>query len=347
MRPGTRRRLRLLLRVVIAGAVVGGVYGTLASFASRGMAFHGALVGVFNGALLSAVIGAVETFGHRTPLGRRLEEAPFLLSVGLKGAFYGALIALVVAGDVGVRLFDLHAASAPLQNPLAPLSLVFSFAVTFLFIFVLEMGRLVGGQALRDVVLGRYHRPRVEERFFLFVDVVGSTTLAERLGPTGAHQFLRRVFGLAADPIDDHEGEVHQYVGDEVVVTWPLDRGRRGGNALACFFAIARELERAAPAFEREFGGVPRIRGALHAGEVISGEVGESRRALVFHGDVMNTAARIEQLTRELGRRYLVSGDALDRLSPGADFALDDVGLQRIRGRESPVPIFAVEVKPR
>jgi adenylate cyclase len=347
MRPGTRRRLGLLLRLVIIGAAVGGVYGSLVSLVSRGMVVHGALIGVINGALISGCIGGLEIFSGRTSLGRRLEEAPFLVTVGLKGMVYGAVITVVVAGEAGGRLLPLHAVPSPFQNPLAPLSLVFSFAVTFLFIFILEVGRLVGGRALRDVVLGRYHRPRVEERFFLFVDVVGSTTLAERLGPTAAHQFLRRVFGLAAGPIEDHEGEIHQYVGDEVVVTWLLDRGRRRGNALACFFGIARALEGAAPTFEQEFGGMPRIRGALHAGAVISGEVGESRRALVFHGDVMNTTARIEQMTRDLGRRYLVSGDALDRLSPVSEYALDDVGLQRVRGREAPVRVFAVEAKPR
>jgi adenylate cyclase len=347
MRPRTRRRLGLLLRLMIIGGAVGGVYGGLVSLVSRGMVVHGALIGVINGVLISGFIGGGEILSVQTSLRRLREQTPFLVTVGLKGVVYGAVITVVVAGEVGGRLLPWHAVPSPFRNPLAPLSLVFSFAVTFLFIFVLEMGRLVGGRALRDVVLGRYHRPRVEERFFLFVDVVGSTTLAERLGPTAAHQFLRRVFGLAAGPIDDHEGEVHQYVGDEVVVTWLLDRGRHRGNALACFFGIARALERAAPAFEREFGGAPRIRGALHAGQVISGEVGESRRALVFHGDVMNTTARIEQMTRELGRRYLVSGDALDRLSPVSEYALDDVGLQRVRGRESPVRVFAVEAKPR
>jgi len=55
---------------------------------------------------------------------------------------------------------------------------------------------------------------------------VGSTPLAERLGPASVHEFLNRVFQLASDPIDDHEGEIYQYVGDEVVITWLLPIGR-------------------------------------------------------------------------------------------------------------------------
>jgi adenylate cyclase len=61
------------------------------------------------------------------------------------------------------------------------------------------------------------------------------------------------------------------------------------------------------------------LRAALHAGPVISGEIGESKRDIVFHGDVMNTATRLEQATRDLDRRFLVSADALNRLTAATD----------------------------
>ena len=73
-------------------------------------------------------------------------------------------------------------------------------------------------------------------------------------------------------------------------MTWAVADGRDDARPLACFFAIERALERAAQPFAREFGVAPRLRAALHAGPVITGEVGGSRRAIVFHGDVMNTA---------------------------------------------------------
>ncbi|HEY5724632.1 MAG TPA: hypothetical protein VIX40_01615, partial [Methylomirabilota bacterium] len=77
-------------------------------------------------------------------------------------------------------------------------------------ILLLQMGRLVGERTLRDIVFGRYHRSRTEERFFLFVDIIGSTPLAERVGPGAVHRFLGEVFRLASDPIDDERGEVYQ-----------------------------------------------------------------------------------------------------------------------------------------
>ena len=133
--------------------------------------------------------------------------------------------------------------------------------------------------------------------------------IATKIGPEAIHRFLGEVFRLASDPIDDHRGEVHQYVGDEIVITWPVAEGRPGARPLACFFAIEQAIGQAEAYFLREFGAAPRLRAALHAGPVISGEVGGSRRAIVYHGDVMNTTSRIEQATRDLGRSFLVSGD--------------------------------------
>ena len=167
---------------------------------------------------------------------------------------------------------------------------------------------------MRAIGLGRYHQPRPEERFFLFIDIVGSTPVAERLGALSVHRYLNRIFQETADPIDDHGGDVYQYVGDEIVVTWLVPQARAGARPLGCLFAIEAALLAAASEFEREFGTVPRLRAALHAGEVVTGEAGGSRRAIVFHGDVMNATSRIEDLTRTLGHAFLVSEDEFDEV---------------------------------
>lgn len=344
MRPGTRRRLGLFAIGVLASMLAGTMYGAVAAYIWLHAPVTGAVVGLIHGFAISAPIAAVEIFAARSRIGRMLDQAPFLVTVAVKGLLYGTIITLVVLGELGVHRVQVQRyAAAPFDNPFAPLSVAVSFLMAFIFIFVLEMSRIVGGRTLRDIVLGRYHRPRSEERFFLFVDIAGSTPLAERIGPPAVNRFLDRVFRISSDPIDDHRGEIYQYVGDEMVITWPLERGRPRSLPVACFFAIERALAAAAPAFERDFGAAPRVRGALHAGPVVSGEVGESRRAIVFHGDVVNTTARLEQATRDLGRRFLVSADALDRLALDGGYALEDLGPQRLRGRDAPVRVFAVD----
>ena len=87
---------------------------------------------------------------------------------------------------------------------------------------------------------------------------------------------------------------------------------------------------------------MPKLRAALHAGEVVTGETGGTRRAIVFHGDVMNTTSRIENATRSLGRPFLVSEDALRRMEGTQGYPLEDLGLQQLRGKEAQLRVYAV-----
>jgi len=359
MRVGAQRRAVMLLRTLGAGALIGAVFGgtTGSGFhdAPRLGALFGVVAGVINGVTITGVIFGAEIFLSPTRFGHALERVPFLLTFAMKVLVYGIVVTLVVGGGLGWRVVanvptllgpDLaRAISEHIKTPVAP-RMARTFFLVGLAIFVLQLSRLVGERTLRDIVFGRYHRSRTEERFFLFVDIIGSTPLAERIGPGAVHRFLGEVFRLASDPIDDVRGEVYQYVGDEIVITWTVTEGREGARPLACFFAIEHALERAASEFEREFGAVPRLRAALHAGPVITGEVGGSRRAIVYHGDVMNTTSRIEQATRDLDRQFLVSGDALERLADLQGFARENLGLQQLRGRTAAMQVYAVTAKP-
>ncbi len=265
MRTGTARRLRVLRRIVIAGMLVGIAYGIVLHLVAYDPTLvevvTGALIGAIHGLLISSAIGALEIFGIRTRLGQCVEGAPFVVTLGVKGTVYGAIVAIVNVVEPGTRAVGLSPAVGRMQM----VAVIFSVVATTAFIFVWQISRIVGGRTLQNWVLGRYHRPRPEQRFFLFIDVVGSTPLAERLGPDAVHQFLNRVFLLASDPIDDYGGEIYQYVGDEMVITWTVLKGAPEARPLRCFAAIEAALEAAAPEFARLFGVAPRVRGALHA----------------------------------------------------------------------------------
>jgi adenylate cyclase len=332
--------------VVLIGTVIGVAYGSLKGFASQGAPGLGGMIGAIHGSTIAITIGLIEIFATRTRLGRALEQAPLVVTVLIKGLVYVAVIAGVTAGEFGARVLGVRPGQPPLQSPFSLLSGVFSLVFIGGFIFVLQISRIVGSRTLRDLVLGRYHRPRSEQRFFLFVDVVGSTGLAERVGPLAVHRFLNRVFSLAADPVADYHGEIYQYVGDEMVVTWTVTVGRVEARPVACFFAIEETLTAAAREFERDFGTMPRLRARLHAGTVITGEIGESKREIVFHGDVMNTASRLEQATRALACQFLVSEEARSLLLGADQYAFRALGLQALRGRVTPVQVHAITRKP-
>lgn len=357
MRFSTKRHLTVFLLRLCASAALGVLFGaavgaTVLRPPVPGAVF-GALAGAVYGALLMVLIGGAEMFLPRTRIGQALDRASLLATIAVKALIYSAVILAVIGGRVGLQVATIvadmtvggdfaRALEQQARTTFRPGHLVaVAFLVVFTFLLLHQLIQLVGNRTFRAIASGRYHRPRTEERFFLFVDIVGSTPLAERLGPAAVHDFLDRVFRIASDPIDDHAGEVYQYVGDEMVVTWTVPEGRASARPLACLFAIEDALRLAEADFQRRFGAVPRLRAALHAGTVTTGEVGGSRRAIVFHGDVMNTASRLENATRELQRPFLVSEDALSRLEGKEGYVLADLGPQQLRGRAAPVHVYA------
>jgi adenylate cyclase len=360
MNPFASRRLWMtyiaaIRFVLVLGVIFGVSVGALMLKPPLMGAIFGALSACFDFTLMMGAIGAFEIFVPRTSLGRRLFARPFLVTVLVKAVLYMAVLVVVIGGRVGptvaVKFMSPEIARALIAQAeptfLRSFLIIVAAMVVFLMVLLRNATQLVGERTFREIAFGRYHRPRQEQRFFLFVDIVGSTPVAERLGPLAVHRYLNRIFQVASDPIDDQRGDVYQYVGDEIVVTWPLAEGRKDARPLACYFAIEAALAAAAPEFEREFGAVPRLRAALHAGEVVAGETGGTRRAIVFHGDVMNTTSRIENKTRELGRPFLVSQDALDRLDGVERYALEDLGLQQLRGRQAELRVYAASLPGR
>jgi adenylate cyclase len=342
-----RERLKLLARIGLVGGAIGAVYGVVFAVTAAGpdADLHRlaiAISGAFTGCLISLSIGAIEILLLRAGPLRNLNALPFLVVVASKSIVYGAIV--IAAVTLVPDWFHLgERAAASTRTPRALMITVgFSLAVTFVFVTVLQAATLLGRRTFRDLILGRYRRPRAERRFFLFVDVVGSSAIAERLGPLDAHRFLAAVFSAVAEPIAEARGEIYQYVGDEIVVTWTEAEGVVQARPLRCLFAMRAALGARAPRFEARFGAVPALRAAVHFGEVIAGEVGDQRRAIVFHGDVMNTASRLEQATRDVGLRFIISRDARDALGALPALELTDLGALPLRGRAGPVHAYGV-----
>lgn len=179
---------------------------------------------------------------------------------------------------------------------------------------------MIGANVLRYFVAGRYHRPTAEERIFLFLDLEGSTTLAERLG----------------------SGEIDQDAGDEVVVTWPLADGVRAATCVRCFFWSRDAVGREAARYTRDFGRVPRFRAGLHGGTVTAGELGDLRRQIVFVGDILNTAARLEEYAKRAGLDLVVSDSLLRRLELPPGVLARRCGELELRGTEAPVGAYSL-----
>ena len=326
------------LGVIVAASVIGAIGFVLAQgyTSPREIA-----AGVAYGLLFSAALGGISLFVLQGPMRMWLSGLSFTANLAVRSAIYAVII-------VPTLYFQLGAIIAGL--PLAPSHksfwIDFIYCVVFLFLanLVLGIANIIGSRAFLNFILGRYHTPVEERRFVLFVDIAGSTGLAERLGGVGIHRLLDRTFRLLSLAVVDYRGEVLNYVGDEVIVTWPERSGTVDCRPLRCFVAMRDELSRASSQFEREFGAVPRIRGSLHFGPVIVGEIGDLKRAIVFNGDVMNTAARLEELSRNVEGGFLASRAAMEQFSSTPPFAVRDLGYLPIRGRADGIDVVGIDV---
>ena len=299
----------------------------------------GIAIGVCYGLLLSLSLGSITLFVFQGPMRGWLAGRSFTMNVAVRSAIYAAIIIPTQWFQLGARVLGLY---VPSSMRVFWISIIFSVVVVVLFNLLLGITGLIGGRTFLNFISGRYHAPVEEKRFVLFVDIVGSTALAERLGGVNIHRLLDRIFHLLTVAVVDYRGEVLNYVGDEVIVTWPERLGAVDCRPLRCFVAMREELARASGQLQREFGVMPQIRGSLHFGTVIIGEIGDVKRAIVFNGDVMNTAARLEELSREVQGGFIASRAAMERFNSASPFAVRDLGRMPIRGRADGIDVVGL-----
>jgi adenylate cyclase len=215
------------------------------------------------------------------------------------------------------------------------------FVVSFLF----EVNSLLGQNVLLSFATGRYHRPRVEQRIFLMIDMKNSTAVGERLGEVDFHRLLNRFIGDLTGSIVLRGGEIHKYVGDELIATWPLAEGLKDARCVRACFGAAARLAELGPVYEREFGERVAFRAGLHCGPVVVGEMGTVKKEITLIGDTLNTTARIVDACRSSGEAVIASAALLQQLTLPPDIAARTLGPTVLRGKENAVDLFALEAK--
>ncbi len=208
--------------------------------------------------------------------------------------------------------------------------------------FLDELHRKLGRDAIFNLVFGKYHQVKQEERLFLFIDLNNSTDIAEEMGEMEFSHFLQDYFYDISEPIARYFGRVYQYVGDEVVVTWPIKKGLRYAVCIRCFFAIQKQIRRFEKQYEKRYGRVPSFKAALHGGNVVVSEVGKYKSEIAYHGDVLNTTARILSKCHELESELLISDWVLERVQLPRYLKVDAMGAWQLKGKQQQVELLSV-----
>jgi adenylate cyclase len=213
--------------------------------------------------------------------------------------------------------------------------------ITFLLFFV-HLDRLLGPGVLLGYVTGRYHRPRREHRIFMFLDLKGSTALADEMDADRYFNFLQRYFTEMSEPILETNAEIYQYVGDEVILTWKMRNGLEEANCIRVFYLIEDQIHSHRDHFLQTYGVVPEFKAGVHAGEVIIAQIGELKSEIVYNGDVLNTTARIQSQCNQLGQKLLVSAELMETLSVGPEYTVFKLGPVPLRGKAEALELCAV-----
>jgi adenylate cyclase len=331
-----RFALRIIFWVTLSAIVIGALFGHAEGSAYGDDSIGPTLRGALDGGLAGFALICFERFVLRgRTFFRRLPFAPYL---ALRAAAY--LVLILLALSIGHWLTPIAGERVAIRRG----EIVFSIAVSVGFALYFGVDRLLGPGTLLSFVAGRYHQPRRETRALLLVDMEGSTAIAERLGEERFLTLLNRFIGDLSQAIADQGGEIHKYVGDEIIATWKLKRAGAASAAVrACFDARARLAARAGE-YEREFGLRPDFRAALHCGPVVLGELGAFKMEIALIGDTMNTASRIEQACRDTGHRVLASAALLDHVATlPAGIAKEALGALKLRGKETSLELYALE----
>jgi adenylate cyclase len=301
--------------------------------------------------LFGTAFGLMFTLGGQ--VGSRARHRSFIVTLLLQTALYLLIIvgattlAMLpfVALNEGWSLLDPRLLGVPaylFTKPAALLGLLAAFLTTLFISSLFQVGKKLGPGVLWNWITGRYHDPREETRIFMFLDVKDSTRLAEQLGNLRFSALVRDFFSDMSKPVIETRGEVSHYIGDEAVLTWRLDRGLHNANCVELFFKMRQAIEKRREHYTKAYGMVPEFKAGVHVGPVVACEVGDIKSEIVFHGDVLNTAARIQSHCNELSSDLLVSEDLLEMLVLPGHLSSKYHGKFLFKGKEHEVGVYSV-----
>jgi adenylate cyclase len=213
--------------------------------------------------------------------------------------------------------------------------------MTLLSITILEVVDKYGPGMFWSMLVGEYNKPRVLNRIFIFLDINEATSIAEELGHERYFRMLRRFFADITVPVLSNDGEIYQYVGDEIVLSWP-NTPENKLKSLKFLRHMYMLVERRAEVYRSSFGYVPRFKAGVHAGEVTAGFVGVIKRELIYSGDTVNTTARIRGVCHDVNESFVLSGAFMQEIKPPHGYRIKAIGRIELKGKVEHTKLYSM-----
>jgi adenylate cyclase len=344
-------KIKKILYTALLGAFFGTVYALIEYYSKLGTDTEEVLIPL----LIRASIGGASFFlliiYSSQILNKRLSQKKFIVALLIKSMVYTAIISVILI-LVNVVWFLINRQYAFWEQALNYftdymyfVNLGTIFPLTLLVIAVGQIGSLHRRGDLLNFVLGRYNTPMEVERVFCFADLKGSTSIAEILGNLQYAAFLKEYYSDITEVVNEAGAQIYQYVGDEIVLSWPYRKALKDNNMFHCVFRMKQVLNNKKQEYMKTYGFVPYFRAGLHGGKVVVSWVGGRRKEIVYIGDVLNTTARIQGECKRLNKNFLVSGNLLDRVEDLGRIKATFIEETVPRGKATKVKLYSLEKK--
>lgn len=219
-------------------------------------------------------------------------------------------------------------------------TIIFGISLSFLTSAEMAITGIIGKRILVRLIAGKYLRPKVEDRTFLFSDIIGSTSIAEKLGDKKYIEFINDFFADLTDAVITTGAEIYKYVGDEIIVTW--ENGLKENQALIFHETAYETIESRKNFYIGKYNVLPEFRTSAHSGPVVVGELGVIKKEITYLGDTLNTGARLLEESKKHGYRMIISGSVESKLSESCRKKIISIGNVSIRGKEIQLDIFGI-----
>ena len=192
------------------------------------------------------------------------------------------------------------------------------------------------------IFFGKYLIPKNEYLILMFIDLKNSTPIAEKMDNTSYFRFIREFIYHISTALLEYGGRIYQYVGDEIVVSWPAKQ-KNYKNCIRSLIAARKNIEKNGNRFRREYGFLPEFKVGIHYGEVTIGEIGVIKKDLAMSGDAMNTTARIRDACSQLNQKFIVSKEFIEK-SNLTDWQTEALGGFELKGKNSSIELYSLKI---
>lgn len=327
---------RKLIRILLAATIFVGLSSMLAII--LGLPLQRILPGAF---LVGFVYGLYEEFyvQSRYSFWIRRYSAYFELLFNVTVVVVLMLLMIYLNHWIQSRHDDIELTYGWLPIAL-PLMIVFAV----LMVTLLRVIGYIGGNNLFYLITGRYRRPVIENRVFMFLDMKDSTSLVTSLGALKTRELISKLFYDISQPITDHGGEIYRYTGDGLVATWSYRNEQDLGFLVDVVDDVIRAVSDRSEEYLLRFDHQPEFRVGMHCGGIVISEEGDLKRAIGYYGETIHIAARLEQETKIRNRNVLLSSELAMHM-PDRQNRLKAMGCCSLQGINRPIEIYELETE--